>query len=391
MEVFMPKIDIFKPKKEDERQTIVLTITNNCNLKCKYCYEQHQVRKNETMDFDTAKNIITKYMNQDDKFDLVEIQFFGGEPLLAFPLIKETVEWFHSQAWKKNHVFFIPTNGTLLTGEMKEWLASNRHDVKLGFSLDGNKTAHNLGRDNSYDLVMRNFSFFKENWPEQAVKMTIYEETIPHIADSIIELEEKGILFAANVVFENTWKSADEKRELLKIYEDQLSKLVDYYCAHTDLVPVSLVDKKIEYLADPKESKENKNFAKFCGAGVQTCAFDVNGEEYPSQRFIPSFNNHNTPPEGPVNERSQWQPEMCSQCKLLAICPSCVAFNWQENNNPDIRTTYHCESFKLEVLASAKLQALRISEQVKNAGTDEEKAILGSKIRAIVELVKEGV
>ena len=187
----MPKIDIFEPKKENERRTIVLIVTNQCNLKCKYCYEQHRVKKNDTMDFDTAKKIITKYMNKDDEFDLIEIQFFGGEPLLAFPLIKKIVDWFHTKTWKKKHVFFIPTNGTILTDEMKKWLECNRNDVKLGFSLDGNKTAHNLGRDNSYDRVMKNLPFFKENWPEQILKMTIYEETIPYIADSVIELEEK--------------------------------------------------------------------------------------------------------------------------------------------------------------------------------------------------------
>jgi hypothetical protein len=45
------------------------------------------------------------------------------------------------------------------------------------------------------------------------------------------------------------------------------------------------------------------------------------------------------------------------------MCPTCVGFNWQENGDSGVRTTYHCEAFKLEVLASAKLQALKLLQQ----------------------------
>jgi len=385
----MPNKDIFAKPGDNKRRTVVLTLTNNCNLKCKYCYEEHNDRKSAIMDFETAKEKITKYMEMDDGLDMVEIQFFGGEPFLAFPLIKKIVSWFHTKEWKKQHVFFIPTNVTLLDDEIEKWLIENKKDVKMGFSLDGTKTAHNLGRDNSYDRVVKNIPFFKEHFPEQIVKMTIYEETLPYIAESVIDLEEKGLLFAANVVFEDIWGTGEKKEKLLELYEDQLSQLVDYYAARPHLVPVTLVDRKIEYLADSKK-KAKKNI-KFCGGGVQTVGMDVQGNEYPCHRFIPSFNDSYEPPPGPVNERSQWEPDICNDCKLVDICPTCIAYNWQVNKDTSQRTTYHCESFKLEILATAKLQALRIKQQMDEEKSEKEKNVLRQKVAAIIELINEGI
>lgn len=389
----MPKTDIFKHSADNEtRRTLILNITNACNLKCKYCYEKKPERTDIIMDFNIAKDAISKYMKENDNFDSVEIQFFGGEPLLAFPLIKKIVEWFHQKKWKKKHIFFIPTNGTILTNEMKEWLSVNRNDVIVGFSLDGNKTAHNLGRDNSYDMVMKNLPFFLENWPGQTAKMTIYKETIPFIAESIIELEEKDINFAANVVFENIWGTPREKENLLNLYNDQLSLLVDYYNDHPDLIPVSLVNRKIEYIITPEEvNQPNKNRLKFCGAGDQSVAVDVDGTIYPCHRFISSYNNQCAVPKEPVNQRDKWEPESCQNCKLVVICPICIGYNLQVHGDPSIRTTYHCEAFKYEILASAKLQALRITKQIASSNSEEDKIILKRKVNAILKLMDEGI
>jgi len=105
------------------------------------------------------------------------------------------VDWFHTKKWYKNHLFFICSNGTILTDEMKTWLEKNKNCVMVGISLDGNKKAHNINRSNSYDQVQKNLPFFLEQWPSQPIKMTINAETLPYVADSIIELEEKEIPF----------------------------------------------------------------------------------------------------------------------------------------------------------------------------------------------------
>ncbi|MCP4215578.1 MAG: 4Fe-4S cluster-binding domain-containing protein, partial [bacterium] len=192
-------------ERSEKKQTVMLITNHNCNIRCLYCYEPPGLIKSKNLDFEIARDTITKYMESDNGFDNIEFQFFGGECMLSFPLIKRIVDWFHNRDWKKGHVFFICTNGTILTDEMKKWLVKNKQCVVLGFSLDGSRTAHNIGRDNSYDRLKKNIPFFLEHWPTQPAKMTIYAETIPYLADSIIEMEEMGLNFEANTVFEDIW------------------------------------------------------------------------------------------------------------------------------------------------------------------------------------------
>ncbi len=125
----MPKKIFFPDKIEEKKFIVTLTVTRNCNLRCRYCYEPHTHIEKETMDFKLAKEIICRYMEADNGYDKTEFQFFGGEPMLAFPLIKQIVEWFHSRSWNKGHIFFIGTNGTILTKEMRKWLFENRQCV----------------------------------------------------------------------------------------------------------------------------------------------------------------------------------------------------------------------------------------------------------------------
>lgn len=86
-----------------------------------------------------VKSIIQEQMDAlGDDYEAIEIQFMGGEPLLEFPLIKECAEWLWSTSvTDKQMMLFAPTNGTLLTNDMKEWFAKNKDRIHLGLSFDG--------------------------------------------------------------------------------------------------------------------------------------------------------------------------------------------------------------------------------------------------------------
>ena len=354
----MPKTELPSPTAE-KRRSVILTVTEDCNLRCRYCYEPTKSR-DRYMSLETALEAVTYYMEAEDEFEEIQIDFFGGEPMLAFDLIRDVVDWFHARTWLKRHLFSMGTNGTILTEEMQGWLAKSKQCVKIGLSLDGNKAAHDINRSNSYDQVMQNLPFFLEHWSDQPVKMTISAETIPHVADSIIEMEEMGLLFTANVVFEDVWGTPEQKSALLETYAQQLDRLVEYYAAHPHLFPATVVDRKLEaiyYSDDPRE-----DCVRFCGAGHEMVMIDVDGNRYPCHRFSPWVTGRPAPTE-PINRQATWKPEKCDGCQLIKICPTCAGFNWQENGDSGVRTTYHCEAFKLEVLASAKLQALRLMQQ----------------------------
>jgi uncharacterized protein len=389
------------PRKKISKNTkmkirlITLVITRNCNLNCSYCYEKKTHRTGKTMDPVLAQEVITRYMEADDEFEGVEIDLFGGEPMLAFPLIRYILEWFHSRTWAKPYKFLIGTNGTILTDEMKNWLYKHRNWVNVGLSIDGNKIAHDISRDNSYDLVSPNIPFFMENWPNQPAKMTIIADTIPYVADSIIELEEMGMNFTANLAFEDFWGDNEKKKRLLDIYEEQLDRLINYYVMRPHLSPVSpLLDAVPEYIGLPVSSEQKeKDCRRFCGAGHEMEAVDVDGKLYPCHRFFPWVTGYPVLKQ-PVNQQKGWKPEECARCKLIDSCPTCVGFNWEINGDTSIRTTYHCEAYKLEVLASSKLAAIRMGQQsiskLKNLPLKEAYKFK-KRLEAVWELIENGI
>lgn len=382
---------------EKKRLSLSLMVTRNCNLKCSYCYENQIERGKEQMSFEVAKDAITYYMERDDGHNRVSIEFFGGEPLLAFPLIKQTFEWFHSRSWKKDAYFGIQTNGTLLTQEMKEWLEKNRKRITVGFSIDGCKEAHDLNRGNSYDAVHSNIPFFTKQWAHQPAKVTINDTTIPYISESIIHLEKMGLNFNGGLVLENIWGEGMKRKELLEKYEEQLAILVDFYAEHPELDPPSpLFTILPEYIGLPKSEIEQlkKESTRFCGAGHEMVTVDVDGKSYPCHRFLPMCTGRPAPEESTVNKQTSWTPDKCSACDLSLSCPTCVGFNYKENGETGTRTTYHCEAFKIGILASSKLEAIRFNqmdEEEFNGLPLEEKAQRMRRLDAVINIIENGI
>jgi uncharacterized protein len=391
----MPKINIKENRKKADQKVrfISLVVTSDCNLCCKYCYEKHELRDKKIMNPTLAKEIICNYM-QEEVTDFVEIDFFGGEPLLAFDFIREVVDWFHTCSWNKKHHFLIGTNGTILNEDIKDWLYKNRRCVTVGLSLDGTKTAHDICRSNSYDSVYKNLPFFKKYWYHQPAKMTICTDTIPYTCDSVIELEEMDLLFTANLAFENAWGDEQNKSSLLEIYEDQLSRLVDFYSERTDLYPVGpLLTSVPDYLGIPGINEmKKKEIKRYCGAGHEMLVIDTDGSIYPCHRFIPWITGKPAPKEK-VNCQTVWNPVKCAECKLIHSCPTCAGFNWEINGDTGIRTTFHCESFKLEVMASCMIEWKRMQKKLDdvNTMTIEEKIQIKRYLDAVSELLEKGI
>jgi radical SAM protein with 4Fe4S-binding SPASM domain len=117
---------------------------------------------------------------------------------------------------------------------------------------------------------------------------------------------------------------------------------------------------------------------------------DVDGSVSPCHRFE-SWVTRKPSPLMLVNRQSEWKPEGCSKCECLPICPTCAGFNWESNDDSGIRTTYHCESFKLEVLASAKLQALRLEKSGLKDLLPGEEYKIANKVNAIIYLINNGI
>ena len=145
-------------------QTLVLNLTNQCNLSCAYCYEYGADKvatpqgKAKFMDFDTARAAIDMLFAESGDRRGVHITFFGGETLMNFPLLERVVEYANLQAAAlgRSIDFSLTTNATLLTPAIIQFLSANRIGVTV--SMDGPPEMHDALRvfangRGSYDII----------------------------------------------------------------------------------------------------------------------------------------------------------------------------------------------------------------------------------------------
>jgi uncharacterized protein len=145
-------------------QTIVMNVTNQCNLSCQYCYEFGEDRvatpegKPKFMAWETAKSSVDYLFAESQGRKGVHITFFGGETLMNFPLLKQVVAYARSRAQelKVNIDFSLTTNATLLSPAIIEYLAENAIGVTV--SMDGPKEMQDKFRvfsngRGSYDII----------------------------------------------------------------------------------------------------------------------------------------------------------------------------------------------------------------------------------------------
>ncbi len=154
--------------------SLVLQLTQNCNLRCEYCiysgnYNNRKHSKKE-MDFQLAKRGMDFLLEHSKDVETLYITFYGGEPLLKFDLIKQCVEYLVGQADGRKIHFNMTTNATLLTEEKMNFLAKHRFSVLISF--DGPPEVHDKSRrfansgKGSQKLVLSKIKTIKERYPE---------------------------------------------------------------------------------------------------------------------------------------------------------------------------------------------------------------------------------
>jgi len=343
-----PQVRAFKYS--DTRELIFL-ITEACNLNCVYCYEKNKSGKR--LSPDCIKDRILSAMLAQDGYQNLSVYFFGGEPLLAFDTIREVVEWFLSARWptpRKGFRFWVSTNGTLLNDRMKHWFSANREYITLGLSLDGTKTAQDRNRCNSYDDVIKHIDFFRENWPEQPVKMTLGPQSIDELYDGVVQIHRFGLPVDADVVFEDVWGDEASEKIAVRKWSEQLAKLVEFYSMNPKLPRPKLLTRDLLHLFDD----DSGGPYRFCGAGKHTVTITAEGIEVPCARFAPISLCQPVHHLGDTDAEN----ERCSNCCFVKICPTCEAHNLMVTGSCFARTTFHCRFFLVSLLASARLMLL---------------------------------
>jgi uncharacterized protein len=157
-------IPVFQETAVAPLSTLVLNVTNKCNLSCKYCYEYGEDKlatpaSTRFMDETTAFESVEFLLQRGAQLPRLSLTFFGGETLLNFKVVRATVEYARRRALEAGKVidFSLTTNATLLTDEVIQFLAENHVGVTI--SIDGPREFQDQFRtfsdgSGSYDRIL---------------------------------------------------------------------------------------------------------------------------------------------------------------------------------------------------------------------------------------------
>lgn len=363
---------------DQKTKTITLTLTQSCNLACTYCYEHH--KSGRKMDIAVAKQIIDYEFAHNEGFDSFEFDLFGGEPFLEFDLVKKTTAYICEKKGQFPCTVFATTNGTLVHGEVQNWLKEHAGCFICGLSLDGTREMHNTNRSGSYDDI--DLSFFLEQYPGQDAKMTISQETLPQLAEGVIDMHKKGFLVSCNLAYEIDW-SASQNANILN---RELHKLIEFYLDNPQIEPCSMLEMGISNVANHEEDA-----IRYCGAGIYMCSYDVDGSSYPCQFFMPlSVGGERAAAVKYIQFPDEILPEgclddKCKKCVVRSACPNCFGANYASTGNIYSRDDNMCRLTKIILKARSYFRAKQWELGQLHMSEDELQLLL----KAIVKIQEE--
>ena len=337
------------------RRTCMLMVTHACNLNCSYCYETH--KRNSYMELNLAKNVISreaKFVKESDDFDELEIDFMGGEPLMNFLLIKSVVEWLETGVIDVPWICFATTNGTLLTAKIKDWLREHKNNINLCASYDGNSKMQSTNRrTDKYNLDL---DFFNELWPHQPLHMTISKETLPMLAEGVLDIQSHGYTVDAALAEGVDWTLEDALT-----YREQLCILKEAHLKDATRTPFNVLGRftDISNLSSTKKTQE-----RWCGTGKYMVAYDIDGQKYGCHMFTPIVLGKD---KALLADSVVWDsPESiaddyCKNCVLRRFCPTCAGFNYKYRGSLASRDKRWCPMVLAEALTACEFQIERIA------------------------------
>lgn len=319
-------------------------LTNACNLKCLYCYQHKKVGR---MNTDVGREIINWIVPilKERKIRGLTMNFYGGEPLLNFPVMKDTIEY-GTERFQENNLdirFYVITNGILLTDKILDF--GSQYNVSFQLSIDGDRATHDKYRKNpkgegSFDMLGGEEGIKKkaDSACVKGVYLTYTPDTVQSLYDNILYLVNQGFrTLQFFPVLENEWEG---KEPLL---EKQIELLADLFFENFTKNSNSLTLSPIDYMLVHTYINERPELKKVflqntrCKAGRKNFTIDTYGFIYPCSRIpddISIINGHDFRignvfggiynPEVLVDFR-QWLPRtsaecICSKCEFSIIC-----------------------------------------------------------------------
>ena len=275
-------------------KALCLHIAHDCNLKCVYCFaeegEYHGHRS--LMSSEVGKAAIDFLIANSGSRKNLEVDFFGGEPLMNFEVVKEIVAYARAieQEKGKNFRFTITTNGILLNDEIQAYINQNMHNVVI--SLDGRKEVNDkmrprAGGQGSYDVIVPKFQKLAEsrNQTNYYIRGTFTRNNLDFMQD-VLHMADLGFkqISVEPVVGPETDSYAIREEDLPRIFKEYEDLAEELYERHKEggARDFNFFHFNIDLTGGPCVAKRLVG----CGSGTEYLAVTPEGDLYPCHQFV---------------------------------------------------------------------------------------------------------
>lgn len=300
-------------------KTFMVVMSEQCNLNCSYCDMDKKTKKRVDPDAYIAE---VHKMRTQFPDEIIKLDFFGGEPLIQFPMIQKVIEEFKDVEGIK---FFMPTNGLLLTEEKLAYL--KEHNVEISLSFDGLWQDTNRIQFNGHGTLVR-YLAKKHLFRGLRCHTMITHGNYNLLENHLFITDTLGINPELTLVRDvDIWDS-----ESIGKLKDGITEIFDWYTNHPHReIPNFVLFYLRHFLLYHSKGVEVGN----CGAGTSLFSFSEN-KVVPCNRF-------KNEPEMLAKIPEFYSMSECQTCEVKNYCKKGCLFEQIKNNGPIVEL---CDIYK---------------------------------------------
>jgi len=291
-DTFADMAGTFKQRSGDVVKALCLHVAHTCNLNCAYCFASQGKYHGDRalMSFEVGKQALDFLMEHSGSRRNLEVDFFGGEPLMNWDVVKQLVEYARSVEKErgKNFRFTLTTNGVLIDDDVIEF--ANREMSNVVLSLDGRKEINDLTRvdyagNGSYDRIVPKFQKFVEARGGKNYYMRgTFTHANPDFTNDVFHMADLGFteLSMEPVVCAPDDPAALTKQDLEIVKEQYEILAKDMLRRKKEGKPITFY----HYMLDLTEGPCIYKRISGCGSGTEYMAVTPWGDLYPCHQFV---------------------------------------------------------------------------------------------------------
>ena len=362
------------PMKSNEVKALCIHICHDCNMRCKYCFADEGAyhAKREMMSLETAKKAVDFLIANSGKRKVLEMDFFGGEPLMNLDVLKQTVYYAKAEGAKvgKKFLFTTTTNALLLNDETIEFFNAEMENVVL--SLDGRKEVNDAIRKTvngkgTFDIIVEKIKKFisLRGTKSYYVRGTFTAKNLDFSKD-VLFIADQGVDSISMEPVVTEIPELQIRAEHLPTIEKEYEELCEKYLErHEKGEGFNFFHFNIDLEGGPCLSKR----VSACGAGNEYFSVTPNGDLYPCHQFagdekfrMGSVFEGITKPE--LREKFKnsclFTRKKCENCFAKFICSGgCSANNYHFNGDIDEPYETTCAMMKKRVECAMHILATK--------------------------------